>query len=171
MDEIVHQEPEQSSEPSKLDPVSVVQLGELAGDEALMGVRHRRHRFPGRSRAVKVLYDETEFAGVQTAALAVGLTPTGFVAAAGLTLADPNAGGRLVGSAEVLDRAALTELLAIRTALRRYGVNVNQGIAALHSGTGAPVWLRQAVAGCDGAVGRVDDVTLPMSRRLRGPSC
>ena len=150
------------------DSESAVQLPEpTVDDEQLMGVRHRRHQFPGRSRAVKVLYDETEFAGVQTAALAAGLTPTGFVAAAGLTMADPQAGGRLVGSAEILDRAVLTELLAIRTALRRYGVNVDQGIAALHSGAGAPVWLQQAVAGCDRAVDRLDDVTLLLSRRLR----
>ena len=158
---------DQSGEQSGRDDALVVQLGELTGDAELMGVRHRRHQFPGRGRALKVLYDETEFAGVQTAALAVGLTPTGFVAAAGLTLADPAAGGRLVGSAHDLDRAVLTELLAIRTALRRYGVNVNQGIAALNSGVGAPVWLRQAVAGCDRAVGRLDDVTLLLSRRLR----
>ena len=167
MEEHLRQEPEQSGEHCGRDDVSVVQLGEPIPDEQLIEVRHRRHQFPGRSRAVKVLYDETEFAGVQTAALAAGLTPTGFVAAAGLTLADPNAGGRLVGSAADLDRAVLTELLAIRTALRRYGVNVNQGIAALHSGAGAPVWLRQAVAGCDRAVGRLDDVTLLLSHRLR----
>lgn len=163
MDEDVLREPEQSGR----DRASVVQFGAPTGDEELIGVRHRRHQFPGRSRAVKVLYDENEFAGVQTAALAAGLTPTGFVAAAGLTLADPQAGGRLVGSGGALDRAVLTELLAIRTALRRYGVNVNQGIAALHSGAGTPVWLRQAVAGCDRAVDRLDDVTLLLSRRLR----
>jgi len=167
MEEHLRQEPEQSGEQSWRDRASAGQLGELTGDVELIGVRHRRHHFPGRSRAVKVLYDETEFAGVQTAALAAGLTPTGFVAAAGLTLADPNAGGRLVGSAADLDRAVLTELLAIRTALRRYGVNINQGIAALNSGAGAPVWLRQAVAGCDRAVGRLDDVTLLLSHRLR----
>ena len=167
MDEHVLREPDDSGRQSGRDPVSAVQLGALTADEQLIGVRHRRHQFPGRSRAVKVLYDEIEFAGVQTAALAVGLTPTGFVAAAGLTLADPHGGGRLLGSAGDLDRAVLTELLAIRTALRRYGVNVNQGIAALHSGSGAPVWLRQAVAGCDRAVGRLDDVTLLLSRRLR----
>ena len=167
MEEHLRQEPEQSGEQSRSDRASVVQLGEPTGDDEPMEARHRRHQFPGRSRAVKVLYDETEFAGVQTAALAAGLTPTGFVAAAGLTLADPNAGGRLVGSADDLDRAVLTELLAIRTALRRYGVNVNQGITALHSGVGAPVWLRQAIAGCDRAVRRVDDVTLFLSRRLR----
>ena len=167
MEEHLRQEPEQSGEQSWRDRASAGQLGELTGDVELIGVRHRRHQFPGRSRAVKVLYDETEFAGVQTAALAAGLTPTGFVAAAGLTLAAPNAGGRLLGSAADLDRAVLTELLAIRTALRRYGVNVNQGIAAVHSGAGAPVWLRQAVAGCDRAVGRLDDVTLLLSHRLR----
>ena len=167
MDKHSQHEPEQSGVQHGRDSLSVVQLGELTGDAELMGVRHRRHQFPGRSRAVKVLYDETEFANVQTAAAAAGLTPTGFVAAAGLTLADPTAGGRLVGSAADLDRAVLTELLAIRTALRRYGVNVNQGIAAVHSGAGAPVWLRQAVAGCDRAVGRLDDVTLLLSHRLR----
>ena len=100
--------PAQSGNLSGRDSLSVVQLGELTGDEKLMGVRHRRHQFPGRSRAVKVLYDETEFTGVQTAALAAGLTPTGFVAAAGLTMADPQAQGRLVVPADDLDRAVLT---------------------------------------------------------------
>ncbi len=130
MDEIVHEEPEKSGGPSKLDPVSVVQLGELAGDEALMGVRHRRHRFPGRSRAVKVLYDETEFAGVQTAALAVGLTPTGFVAAA-LTLADPNAGGRLAGLLNA--PLALVELAKDATPVYHLAIS-----AAKDPDTGAP---------------------------------
>jgi hypothetical protein len=130
-----------------------------------VAARHRRHQFPGRSRAIKVLYDEQEYAGVQQAATAVGLTTTGFVAAAGLQLADPAAPARHGG--QDLDRAVLTELLAARTALRRYGVNVNQAVAALNSGVGAPIWLQQAVAGCDRAVGGVDDVTLLLARRLR----
>jgi hypothetical protein len=110
-----------------------------------VAARHRRHQFPGRSRAIKVLYDEQEYAGVQQAAAAVGLTATGFVAAAGLQVADPAARARVGG--QDLDRAVLTELLAARTALRRYGVNVNQAVAALNSGVGAPIWLQQAVAG------------------------
>ena len=50
-------------------------------------VRDRQHRFPGRKNALKVLYDDTEVAAVRSAAQVAGLTPTGFVAAAGLTLA------------------------------------------------------------------------------------
>lgn len=102
---------------------------------------------------------------MQQAAAAVGLTTTGFGAAAGLQLADPAAAARIGG--QDLDRMVLTELLAVRTALRPYGVNVNQAVAALHSGVGAPIWLQQAVAGCDRAVGQVDDVTLLLARRLR----
>ena len=51
------------------------------------------------------------------------------------------------------------ELLQARLAVRRYAVNVNQGIAALHSGAGAPVWLQRAAAGCDRAVDRLDAMT------------
>lgn len=139
---------------------------EATGDEPLLvAARHRRHKFPGRRRAVKVLYDEREYARVWQAAAAVGLTTTGFVASAGLQLADPCVSSQVGG--QDLDRAVLTELLAARTALRRYGVNVNQAVAALNSGVGAPVWLQQAVTGCDRAVGRVDDVTLLLARRLR----
>jgi hypothetical protein len=140
--------------------------GRASGDgQLIVAPRHRRHQFPGRSRAIKVLYDEVEYAGVQRAAASVGLTTTGFVAAAALQLADPTAPSRLGG--QDLGRAVLTELLAARTALRRYGVNVNQAVAALNSGVGAPIWLHQAVAGCDRAVGRVDDVTLLLACRLR----
>ena len=44
-----------------------------------------------------------------------------------------------------------------RLAVRRYAVNVNQGIAALHSGAGAPVCLQRAAADCDRAVIRLDE--------------
>src|SRR4051794_26977710 len=50
-------------------------------------VRDRAHRFPGRRNALKVLYDDAELESVRSAALLAGLTATGFVAAAGLTLA------------------------------------------------------------------------------------
>ena len=51
-------------------------------------------------------------------------------------------------------------------AVRRYAVNVNQGIAALHAGAGAPVWLQRAAAGCDRAVDRLDELTsLLLERR------
>jgi hypothetical protein len=124
-------------------------------------VRDRQHRFPGRKNALKVLYDDVEVAAGRTAAEVAGLTPTGFVAAAGLTLA-----GAALPPALSADRQLLAELLQTRTALSRYGVNLNQAVAALHSGVGAPVWLLQAVAGCARAADGVDALTATLARRL-----
>lgn len=124
-------------------------------------VRDRQHRFPGRKNALKVLYDNVEVAAVRSAADVAGLTPTGFVAAAGLTLA-----GAALPPALSADRQLLAELLQTRTALSRYGTNLNQAVAALHSGAGAPVWLLQAVAGCARAADGVDALTAALARRL-----
>jgi hypothetical protein len=124
-------------------------------------VRDRQHMFPGRKNALKVLYDDTEVAAVRSAAEVAGLTATGFVAAAGLTLA-----GAALPPALSADRQLLAELLQSRTALRRYGVNLNQAAAALNSGAGAPVWLLQAVAGCARAADGVDAVSARLARRL-----
>jgi hypothetical protein len=124
-------------------------------------VRDRPHRFPGRKHALKVLYDDAEVGAVRSAAEVAGLTPTGFVAAAGLTLA-----GAALPPALSTDRHLLAELLQTRTALGRYGVNLNQAVAALNSGAGAPVWLLQAVAGCARAADGVDALTVTLARRL-----
>ena len=113
-------------------------------------VRDRAHRFPGRRNALKVLYDDVEVASVRAAAQL-----------AGLTLA-----GSGVAPATTADRALLAELLQSRTALGRYAVNLNQAVAALHSGAGAPLWLLQAVGGCVRAAERMDQATVVLSRRL-----
>ena len=135
--------------------------GEPAGSERGPFARDRAHRFPGRRHALKVLHDDAEIASVRAAAQLAGLTPTGYVAAAGLTLS-----GAGVAPASSVDRALLSELLQGRTALRRYGVNLNQAVAVLHSGAGAPVWLLQAVSGCERASERMDRATVELSRRL-----
>jgi hypothetical protein len=135
--------------------------GEPAGAERGAFVRDRVHRFPGRRNALKVLYDDVEVASVRAAAQLAGLTPTGYVAAAGLALS--RAG---VAPASSTERALLAELLQGRTALGRYGVNLNQAVAALNSGVGAPVWLLQAVRGCARASERMDRATVLLSRRL-----
>ncbi len=124
-------------------------------------VRDRAHRFPGRRNALKVLYDDVEVASIRAAAQLAGLTPTGYVAAAGLTLSGAGA-----APASSVDRALLAELLQGRTALGRYGVNLNQAVAALNSGVGAPVWLLQAVSGCARASERMDRASVVLSRRL-----
>ncbi len=59
----------------------------------------------------------------------------------------------------------MAELLQARLAVRRYAVNVNQGIAALHSGAGTPVWLQRAAAGSDRAVDRLDELTSLLLQR------
>ena len=95
------------------------------------------------------------------AAQLAGLTSTRYVAAAGLTLS-----GAGVSPASSADRALLAELLQARTALGRYGGNLNQAVAALNSGAGAPVWLLQPVSGCARASERMDRATVVLSRRL-----
>ncbi len=142
-------------------PAEPLVEGEPAGGERGAFVRDRAHRFPGRRNALKVLYDDVEVASVRVAAQLAGLTPTGYVAAAGLTLS-----GAGVSPATSVDRALLAELLQARTALRRYGVNLNQAVAALKSGAGAPVWLLQAVSGCARAADRMDEVMVQLPRRL-----
>ena len=142
-------------------PADALVEGQPTGVERGAFVRDRAHRFPGRRNALKVLYDDVELASVRAAAQLAGLTPTGYVAAAGLS-----SSGAGVAPASSVDRALLAELLQGRTALRRYGVNLNQAVAALNSGAGAPVWLLQAVTGCARASERMDRATVELSRRL-----
>lgn len=130
----------------------------LVGDAVL---RHRQHRFPARDRVVKARYDEGEYTALAQAAARAGLTPSGFLALAGLAAA-----GQGPGPSQTADRELLAELLHLRTALRRYAVNVNQAVAALHSTGDAPIWLCRAVAGADRAVASVDEATTRVARRL-----
>lgn len=130
-------------------------------DELVVAVaRHRRHRFPARTESVRARYDRDELSVVAAAAARAGMTPSGYVAATALAVASnsrpPDASG---------DRELLAELVQARLAVRRYAVNVNQGIAALHSDAGAPVWLQRAAAGCDRAVVRLDELTSLLLQR------
>ena len=132
-------------------------VGGAATSEALAGGlrvgsggRHRRHVFPGRDNVVKVRCADEE-------------RPP----------AVPPVVPQLLGGWPVVvawsvgkDQAVLEELVQARLALRRYGVNVNQAVAALNSGGQVPVWLEQAVAGSDRAVARVDAATAVLTRRL-----
>lgn len=117
-------------------------------------VRHRRHQFPARDRVVKVRYDDREHAVLSAAAGRAGLTVAGFLAGAGLSVA-----GQGPPPSQAADRELLAELVQLRLAIRRYAVNVNQAVAALHSTGDAPVWLARAVAGAHRAVQCVDAAT------------
>jgi hypothetical protein len=136
--------------------------------------RHRPHRSPARGHAMKVLYGDDEWALVVRAAQMLGLRPSSYVASAALSAAQlavhpPQADGtgrRGWAAAPAADRELLLELMQARTAVNRYGVNVNQAVAALHSVGHAPVWLEQAVAGARRAVERVDEAASLVARRF-----
>lgn len=123
-------------------------------------VRHRQHRFPARDKVVKVRYDECEHAVVAAAAGRAGLTVAGFLAVAGLSVA-----GQGPPPSQAADRELLAELLRLRLAIRRYAVNLNQAVTALHSTGEAPVWLSRAVAGAHQAVVSVDAATSRITAR------
>lgn len=125
--------------------------------------RYRLRRVPARTRVVKVLYGDDELGSVQLAAARVGLRPSGYVAAAALARATD--GPAPDGSAQ--DREVLSELMATRTAVRLYGVNLNQIAAAMNSGVSeVPVWLMTAITGAERAVARIDEAAELLHRRL-----
>ena len=131
------------------------------GEAAAVIVRHRQHRFPARDRVVKARYDEQEYATLAAAAARAGLTPSGYLASAGLSAA-----GQGPTPSQSVDRELLVELLRLRTTIRRYAVNVNQAVAALHSTGDVPVWLLRAAAGAHRAVVSADAATQRVARRL-----
>jgi hypothetical protein len=146
---------------------------EQRGDAPHAG-RHRLHRSPARGHAMKILYGDDEWELVVRAAQMLGLRPSSYVASAALSAAQlavhpPQADGtgrRRWVAAPAADRELLLELMAARSAVARYGVNVNQAVAALNSVGQAPVWLEQAVAGARRAVARVDEASHLVARRL-----
>jgi len=127
---------------------------------AVVVTRHREHRFPGRRRPVQVRFGEEEFAAIELAAGRAGLTPTGYVGAVALAAARGT-----VPPAPSQSREALTELMAARAQVRRFGGNVNQAMAQLNSTAEAPEWLAQAVELTARAVRQVDAAAEALMRR------
>jgi hypothetical protein len=149
-------------DPAQPDGLDDAARGDSPSDDGNgVAVRHRRHRFPARTRVVKARYDEQEFAVLAAAAERARLTPGGFLAAAGLAAA-----GQGPAPSQSVDRELLAELLSLRTAMRRYAVNVNQAVALLHSTGQTPIWLPQAVAGAHRAVVNADAATQRVARRM-----
>ena len=135
-----------------------------AGDSAGRG-RDRRHLYPGRQRRIAPTFTDGEYADIAAAAVAAGVTPTGFCAEAALSAA------RGVRSA-ALDPARETfadmqvELFDARVALGRIGTNLNQAVAALNATGDAPDWLERVVALCERRMQRLDGVIERVDRRL-----
>ncbi len=126
----------------------------------MVSLRHRDHRFPGRGRRITVRLADEELAAIELAAGRAGLTPTGYVGAVALAAAEGT-----VPPVPSQSRQALLELAAARAAVRRFGGNVNQAVAALNSTGEAPEWLGQAVQLTARAVARVDAAAELLMRR------
>ncbi len=95
------------------------------------------------------------------AAAAVGLTPTGYVAAAAVAVA-ANAAPPM----PVPLREALAEAGGLATQLRRVATNLNQAVAELNAAGEPPVWLADAVRLTMAAVARADGVCDRIDRAL-----
>jgi uncharacterized protein (DUF1778 family) len=124
--------------------------------------RHRSHGRPSRERRVNLRLSEGEYAALMEAAATAGLTPAGFATEAALAAAR----GEGMPEHRAL-RAMLVELMAARTQVRRYGVNINQAVAQLQATGEAPGWLERATAGADRAVARVEAVAGEVAAVLR----
>ena len=129
-------------------------------DQLRLGRTHRTHR-PGRTQRITIAYDQDEFCAVRVAAAAAGLTPTGYVAEAALAAAIDQLPPRVEPLREVL-----LELMAARTQVRRFGVNVNQAVRELNTTGTAPEWLSNAVALTSRAVRRIDGAATQVAQLL-----
>lgn len=125
-------------------------------------VRQRRHQSPRRDKRVAIRFDADELELVTAIAGKSGLTVAGFAAEAALQLARAKEAPEQVAAGVVLE-----ELMLLRAQVRRYGTNVNQAVAQLNATGSPPVWLEQAIARSDGAVERIDEVTLLVADSLR----
>jgi len=124
--------------------------------------RHRSHGRPSRERRVNLRLSEDEYAALSDAAATAGLTPAGFATEAALAAAR----GEGMPEHRTL-RALLLELMAARTQVRRYGVNVNQAVAQLQATGEAPGWLDRAAGGADRGVARVEAAAGEVAAVLR----
>ena len=103
---------------------------------------------------------------MEAAAAAVGMTPTGFLAEAGLAVARGTPPASLDPVREQL-AALQAELFDARVAVGRIGTNLNQAVAALNATGTAPDWLQHAAALCERRMTRLDEVIAVVDGRLR----
>lgn len=123
-------------------------------------VVRRRRQAVARPRSVLAKFSEAEFAVLGVAAAQAGLTPTGYVAARAVAVAR----GEVQPLPSDLGEAVLA-LVEARTALVRYGVVLNQVVAAVHSSGVVDRSLVEAVARCDEAAVSVRAATERLGRQ------
>jgi hypothetical protein len=128
--------------------------------------RDRTHLQPGRPHRVNARFTAAEFAEIEAAAAGAGMTPTGFLAEAGLAAARGTPPASLHPNREAIAQLQ-AELFDARVALGRIGINLNQAVAALNATGGAPVWLDRVVHLCERRIAALDEVVTRLRRALR----
>lgn len=132
-----------------------------------IGGRRRDRDSSRRPKRLTPRFSVRELSEIEAAAWSVGMTVTGFCAE--VTVAAARGAALAMGARQ--DRETLArlqrELFQARTAVNRFGGNVNQAMAAFHALGEPPTWLRHAVAACLRSVRQVDEVVGQVHRRLR----
>lgn len=94
------------------------------------------------------------------------MTPTGFLAEAGLAAARGAAPASLHPSRETIARLQV-ELFDARVALGRIGTNLNQAIAAFNATGEVPIWLARVALLCERRMAAVDTAVSQIARAFR----
>lgn len=127
--------------------------------------RDRSHRGSGRPHRVNARFTDSELSEIETAAAAVGMTPTGFLAEAGLAAARGAPPAALDPMRESLAQLEV-ELFDTRVAVGRIGTNLNQAVSALNATGQAPAWLERVAWLCEQRMLRLDAVISRVDRAL-----
>ncbi|MEV4252208.1 hypothetical protein AB0J52_03450 [Spirillospora sp. NPDC049652] len=120
----------------------------------------RRHQSPRRDKKITFSLSQQEYAALRDAASRSHLAVGAFVAHAALAEAN---GTRRPDQAEL--RMLLEELMHVGGQVRRLGVNLNQAVAALHSGE-LTQQLGAYAHACARAVVKLDRTADEICRRL-----
>jgi hypothetical protein len=140
---------------------------DLELDVVASGRSRRRRPREGQTERVSPRFTPADRAEVDAAAASAGMSISRFCAEAALAAA--RGSSALLASAhdrEVLARL-LRQLLAARTEVNRFAVNVNQAVVRLHTAGEMPPELLRAVELTRRSVQRLDEVIVVVDRRLR----
>jgi hypothetical protein len=130
--------------------------------------RRRERDSARRTLRLTPRFSARERAEIEAAAVAIGMSVNGFAAEAVLSVARKVP----VSHASAVQREALArlqrQLFEARTAVNRFGSNVNQAVAALHATGQPPIEaLTHATSLCARAVRHLDSLIDEVHRRLR----
>lgn len=128
--------------------------------------RDRVHLRSGRAHRLNARFTADELAEIETAAAGAGMTPTGFLAEAGLATARGAPPASLSPTREALAELQ-RELFDARVALGRIGTNLNQAIAALNATGQPPAWLEHVVLLCQRRMDALDEVATRIDHAMR----